>query len=270
MIEQGFHLSASQREDLLRRYRKTEVPPLSYGTVADFCDSCDHLPYLSGIQADLKDLQRPAALKMIVGACSPGASLLEIGAGEPYVAQMLVDLGYRVTVVDPYDGSGRGPTEFDYYQSKYPDLRLVRSTFSDEVDLGESHSFDCIYSISVLEHVHQPFLGSLFRGVSRFLKRGGYSLHLIDHVLSGEGADFHLMQLADIVSLQANLSGRSNAEVLAGFHRVMANASTDVETFFLSPVGHNQWRGQVAYSAFPFRRVISINSCERYESPGPS
>src|SRR4051812_19293431 len=98
MSEQVFHLSASQRDDLLLRYRNTEIPPLSYGTVADFCDSCDHVPFLAGIQADLKDLQRPSALKMIVGCCSPGASLLEVGAGEPYVAQMLVEMGYRVTV----------------------------------------------------------------------------------------------------------------------------------------------------------------------------
>lgn len=268
MSEQPFHLPAYHREKVLLRYRNKAIEPLSYGKVADFCDSCDHIPFLTSIQADLKDMQRAAALKSIVGLCPPGSSLLEIGAGEPYVAQMLVDLGYQLTVVDPYDGSGRGPTEFDYYKNKYPGVHLIRDLFSDTTELGKENSFDCIYSISVLEHVHQPSLGVLFTGVRHFLKHGGYSLHLVDHVLSGDGQEFHLLQVAEIVSLQASLSGRSGANMLAAFHSVMSNASTDVETFFLGPHGHNLWRGQTPYDVFPFRRVISILSCEQYSLSG--
>ncbi len=267
MSEESFHLSAQQRDHLLFSYRNKTIQPLSYGRVADFCDSTDHVPYLPSIQRDLKDMQRPQALKMILGVCSPGASLLEVGAGEPFVAQMLTELGYRITVVDPYDGSGRGPTEFEDYVQKYSSVRFFKDSFSESLDLGNT-AFDCVYSISVLEHVHQPMLANLFTGIRRFLKVGGHSIHLIDHVLVGEGSEFHLGQLAKIISLQASLSDRSTADLLVDFCATLSNASNDAETFFLSAEGHNLWRGETAYEAFPFRKVISIHSCEQRANPG--
>jgi SAM-dependent methyltransferase len=260
MSNQPFHLSGEQQADLLARYRGHAVERLSYGTVADFCDSSDHVPLLPHIQGDLKDLQRPATLKMILSLCPPGSALLEIGAGEPYVAQMLADLGYLVTVVDPYDGSGRGPTEFEYYRNRYPDIHIVRDVFSERTPLTVRRSFDCIYSISVLEHVHQPYLGRLFAGVKRFLGPGGKSLHLVDHVLAGNGADFHLLQLSEIISQQAAIAGRAPSS--ADLQVRLAAAGADIETFFLSPSGHNLWRGQTPYASFPFRKVMSIHTCE--------
>jgi hypothetical protein len=40
-------------------------------------------------------------------------------------------------------------------------------------------------------------------------------------------------------------------------------ARQDLETFFLSPHGHNQWRGGQAYDAFPFRKCIAVQSIVR-------
>ena len=37
----------------------------------------------------MKDVQRPWALKAVVGSVPPGRRLLEIGAGEPIVAELL-------------------------------------------------------------------------------------------------------------------------------------------------------------------------------------
>ncbi len=176
-------LTTEQKNDLLRRYgHPLGATDLAYGTVEDYCDSSDHVSFLTGLQGDLKDLQRPAAFKTVLGLAAPGTNVLEVGAGEPHVAHTLSQLGYQVTVVDPYDGSGNGPVEFERYARLYPHLQIVRALFSDELATIEQNSFDCIYSISVLEHVHQPGLSSVFRGIARFLKPGGYSLHLIDHV----------------------------------------------------------------------------------------
>jgi SAM-dependent methyltransferase len=265
MNDEPFRLSALEQQSLRLRYSNKTIPALSYGTVSDYCDSVDHIPFLTQIQADLKDLQRPSALKMILAVCPPGSRLLEIGAGEPYVAQMLTDMGYRVCVVDPYDGSGRGPTEFEYYRQKYPDVHLVRDLFNENTKLGKDSVFDCFYSISVLEHVHQPFLTGIFAGVKRFLKPGGYSLHLIDHVLDGDGAEFHFSQVAEIICLQGELSRRRTADLVLSFYQLMTKAASNRETYFLSPAGHQLWRGATPYESFPFRKVISISSCEQFQ-----
>jgi SAM-dependent methyltransferase len=261
-------LSSEQKQDLLQRYRNSgDVRGLAYGTVEDFCDSSDHVPFLTDIQGDLKDLQRPAALKLILALLPPNSSLLEVGAGEPYVANALSELGYNVAVVDPYDGSGRGPTEFEYYVRKYPNIKIIRGLFSESLSEIEPHTLDCVYSISVLEHVHQPGLADVFAGIRRFLRSGGYSLHLIDHVLSGEGQEFHEDHLADIVSLQGALDGTAPSKAIGQFFRLLNRAAQDVDTYYLSAEGHNKWRGTAAYSAFRFRKVISITSCGQHTFP---
>ena len=102
-----------QRSRLVQRYAALPGwPSLSYATVRDYCDSADHFPRLATLQGDLKDVQRPWAVKAILNHLPPGSRLLEVGSGEPHAAAALADLGYRVTVCDPFDGSGRGPTAY--------------------------------------------------------------------------------------------------------------------------------------------------------------
>ena len=258
-------LADEERTSLLERYRgRLPADGLFYGTVRDFCDSADHLSFLSSLQGDLKDLQRPAALKLIIGLLPPGSSLLEIGAGEPYVAHVLSLLGYNVTIVDPYDGSGRGPTEFEYYVHKYPEVTIVRNLFSKDLAEISENSFDCIYSISVLEHIHQPGLSNVFAGIRRFLKPGGHSLQLIDHVLAGADADFHLRHLAEIAVSQSELAGEQAAASVCQLVTVLNRLVLDLDTYYLSAEGHNRWRGATPYDSFPFRKVVSIHSWKQY------
>lgn len=258
-------LTSEECDSLLRRYRdKSPSETLFYGTVKDFCDSADNLPFLSSLQGDLKDLQRPAALKLILGLLPPGSSLLEIGAGEPHVAHVLSLLGYKVTVVDPYDGSGRGPTEFDYYVRKYPNLTIIRSLFARDLPGIQPSDFDCIYSISVLEHIPQPALSHVFDGIRQFLKPGGHSLHLIDHVLAGDGADSHLRHLAEILLSQLELAQERGADLKVQLAGTIKKLTLDVDTYYLSAEGHNRWRGTVPYDSFPFRKVVSIHSWKQY------
>lgn len=263
-LDDPIRLSREQKDELLSRYRRpASADVLTYGTVEDFCDSSDHVGFLSHVQGDLKDLQRPAALKIILGLLPVSSKLLEVGAGEPHVAHALSEFGYNVTVVDPYDGSGNGPTQFECYVKKYPKVQIVRDLFTDRLDAFEHGTFDCIYSISVLEHVHQPHLSGLFRGVKHFLKPGGYSLHLIDHVLTGEGEQFHLTQLAEILALQSELAAERAAQVAVDLAKVVQTAAHDPDTYYLSAAGHNSWRGATPYANFRYRKVISIHSCKR-------
>lgn len=264
MPEAAIVLSQERKDELLSRYSKRSLGPgLSYGTVRDFCDSADHLPFLSGIQGDLKDLQRPAALKMILGLIAPGSNVLEVGAGEPHVAHALSELGYHVTVVDPYNGSGNGPTEFEHYVRKFPRVRIIRELFTDELSTLEPNAFECIYSISVLEHVHQPAITSLFRGIKQFLKPGGFSVHLIDHVLSGRDKVFHLQQLATIFALQSELSQETASQVAVDLASISDQMAGNPDTYYLSAEGHNRWRGTKPYDAAPFQKVVSVHSIKQ-------
>ena len=87
------------------------------------------MPGLAAASVDMKDLQRCWMVKAVLGNVEPGGRLLEIGAGEPLVAGLLSRLGYEVTIVDPYDGSGNGPREYADFASAYPDLDFVRDQF---------------------------------------------------------------------------------------------------------------------------------------------
>jgi hypothetical protein len=254
-------LSKDQLEPILGRYQGLyQVQELGYGTVRDYCDSCDYLPFLSNYQGDLKDFERPWTVKAVLGLCRPGSRLLEIGAGEPLVAQMLAELGYDVTVVDPYDGSSGGPTEHDEYRRIYTDVKIHRARFSSDLPDLKKKSFDCIYSISVLEHISDQALAAIFDGMQTFLKRKGVSLHSIDHVAAGKDADYHRRNLIDILGHQSKLRGGGSGQATAQMDELEQRFGEDLDTYYLSPSGHNLWRGRTPYNEFPFRRVNAILS----------
>ncbi len=255
------------------RYRAYSVAPLDYGTVRDYCDSFDHLRPLATLNGDLKDLQRPWMLKAIlsrVGARdgarrgarrgARGGRLLEIGAGEPFVADLLQRLGHEVWIVDPYDGSGNGPLELDRFRGECRDLRFVREQFSAATRKLKPASFDCIYSISVLEHVPAAGLTGVMAGLRRFLRPGGVTIHAVDHVHRGRGAAEHL---ANLRLMMAGLG--HSAEDLDG---TLAALSADIDTYYLSAESHNRWRNGVPYDEFPMRVCVSIQSCSAARSIG--
>jgi SAM-dependent methyltransferase len=231
----------------------------SYGTVRDYCDSCDHLPLLANAQGDLKDLQRPWAVKTILRLLPPGSRLLEIGGGAPLVAQALAELGYDVTLIDPYDGTGQGPTEFQAFVESYPQVRILRNLFQEGLPELQGEQFDGIYSISVLEHVPEPHLSAAFAATAAHLRPGGWSIHCVDCVTVGDGDAFHIDQCVRVLNHQSALAGTPPVTRDAMLQWV-AKAHTDVETYFLSAAGHNLWRGAIPYDTFPFRKVISFQT----------
>jgi glycosyltransferase involved in cell wall biosynthesis len=238
--------------DELRRREAGAVPPrLGYATVRDYCDSADRLPYLATASLDMKDVQRPWMLKTIVAAVPAGSRLLEIGAGEPIVADLLARLGYGVTVIDPYDGRDRGPTGVEDLGAAYPRVRLIQGLFPDELPAGET--FDCIYSISVLEHIGIDAIEQVSRASLELLRPGGHTIHAIDHVQRGPGELEHLEHLACI----ARGFGVGNGELEA----LLGRLAEDPETYFLSAESHNRWRGTTRYDEFPMRRCVSIQLC---------
>jgi glycosyltransferase involved in cell wall biosynthesis/SAM-dependent methyltransferase len=241
-----------ERLEELRRRQAGAVPPrLGYATVKDYCDSADRLPLLATASLDMKDVQRPWMLKAVVGAVPSGSRLLEIGAGEPIVADLLARLGYEVTVIDPYDGRDRGPTGVDEIGAAYPRVRFVQGLFPGDLPVGET--FDCIYSISVLEHVSLDALEEVCRASLELLRPGGHTIHAVDHVQRGPGEDEHLEHLTGM----ARGFGVNDAEL----DELLGRLVDDPETYFLSAESHNRWRGATRYDEFPMRRCVSIELC---------
>jgi hypothetical protein len=226
------------------------LPPISYGTVGDFADSADHMTGLAGASFDMKDLQRCWMIKAILGNVGRGSRILEIGAGEPLVAGMLSRLGYEVTVVDDYQGGGNGPRDFKRFQTAYPDVRFVRELFPPSEPLGDD--FAAVFSISVLEHVPLEQVATVVgSGHGLVGRRGGCSIHAVDHVLAGWGADEHREKLDRIVAAL----GLSEQDLAAK----IAAMESDPETYFVSAEAHNRWRGDLPYDQYTMRRIGSVN-----------
>ena len=236
-------------------YASRPFPPtISYATVRDYSESVDRIRALTSLNMDLKDAQRPWVFKTILSTVKPGARLLEIGAGDPWVADILTRLGYHVVVVDPYDGTARGPDQFDKITEKYPAIEFVRGFFPEALSALEDNSFDCIYSISVLEHLPPNSVQKFCEGIRKHTRSGKRpTIHAIDHVLLGNGSHEHLKQLEQIVTgLGMNASD---------LHAVIEKLNADADTYFLSAEAHNRWRGDTPYDEFPMRRCVSVQIC---------
>jgi 2-polyprenyl-3-methyl-5-hydroxy-6-metoxy-1,4-benzoquinol methylase len=242
-------------ERVAARYRSFRPPELSYGTVSDYCDSADHLPLLATINQDMKDVQRPWVFKAILGTLPKGSRLLEIGAGQPIVADLLARLGYDVWVIDPYDGRDGGPTGANEMRGTYPGVNIVQGIFPIDLNPAATGTFDGIYSISVLEHVPMDQIDEVCSGIRRFLKPDGLTIHAIDHVLKGNGDADHLARLKRIVS-ELDLDTRD-------LENLLMRLTEDIDTYFLSAESHNRWRGSTSYDEFPMRRCVSIQLCVR-------
>jgi 2-polyprenyl-3-methyl-5-hydroxy-6-metoxy-1,4-benzoquinol methylase len=237
-------------ESLRERYREYQVADVSYATVADFVDSFENLNPLACAQGDLKDVQRPWVLKTVLSTVPRGGRILEIGGGQPYVADLLSRLGYEMWLVDPYDGSGNGPVEFEMYRTMCPSIRFVRSVFDDRLSDPPQEAFDCVLSISVLEHIDHDGLDGVFRGLAKFLTPNGVSVHAIDHVHRGRADREHLEKLRFITSRSGLSTGKLDM--------ILSQMESDTETYYLSAESHNRWRGSLPYNEFPMRICVSI------------
>jgi SAM-dependent methyltransferase len=254
-----FLRSHGEAAAIVARFSENAQPAwgTSYATVRDYCESRDQLPQITGIDGDLKNVQRPWAVKAIIANLPPPARLLEIGGGEPIACGFLAELGYKVTLVDPYDGFGNGPTDYQRYVNEFPNVKILREYFRPGLDSLTPGSFDAIFSISVLEHIPAEALPSCFDAIAQFLAPGGASIHCFDFILQGAG-DTH-----DFTNSQRILAEQNRITAAPGdrsFEAVLEQLRGDVETFFLPPQGHHLWRGGRPYWEFPFRKVVSLQT----------
>jgi SAM-dependent methyltransferase len=242
---------------IVERFSKSErFLGASYATVRDYCESRDELPQITAIDGDLKNVQRPWAVKAILANLRPPARLLEIGGGEPIASGFLSELGYDVTLVDPYDGFGNGPVDYQGYVERFPHVKIVREYFRPGMTALASGLFDVIFSVSVLEHIESS-LGACFEGIAEFLRPEGFSIHCFDFILQGRGELDDLPVAQRILAEQARLARELSEPSLES---LLEQLRGDVETFFLSPQGHHHWRRGQPYGDFPYRKVVSLQT----------
>ncbi|HZE12843.1 MAG TPA: methyltransferase domain-containing protein, partial [Chthoniobacterales bacterium] len=184
----------------------------SYATVRDYCESRDEIPQITPVDGDLKNVQRPWALKAILANVPPPARLLEIGGGEPIVCGLLGELGYDVTLVDPYDGFANGPTDYQGYVERYPHVKIIREYFRPGLPGIVPQSFEAIFSISVLEHVTADSLSSCFDAIAEFLAPSGASIHCFDFILQGHGEAHDFENAQRILAEQNRITGARTEE----------------------------------------------------------
>ena len=102
--------------------------------------------------------------------------IAEIGGGNSRVLRALARKNQCVNI-DKFEGAGGGPT-----QSNLPEnISLIQAYLGKETkELIQDDFFDALFSISVIEHIPNHYLGDLFQESARIVKRDALAIHLID------------------------------------------------------------------------------------------
>jgi SAM-dependent methyltransferase len=136
----------------------------------------------------------------------------------------------------------------------------VREYFRPALPGLVPQSFDAILSVSVLEHLEDDSLTRCFDAIAEFLRPGGASIHCFDFIVQGHGDAHNFIQAQKILAEQNRVTSDPDA---TPFVELLERLRADVETFFLAPHGHHQWRGGRPYDEFPFRKVVSVQTIGR-------
>ena len=229
--------------------------PLSYATIRDFRDSLDYLHPIATAGEDLKDSRRPWVPKAILCLVPPCSRVLEIGDGEPFVADILDRLGYAVWIVDPFDRSAHGPLDYEMPGTECPGVRFVRGVFGEQVLQAPPGGFDCIFSISVLERVPAEIREGIFAGMKKYLRPSGRSVHALHHMHKGSVDDERYTKLKSIV----RKSGFEEIELT----QLIASMDSDPETRYFSAESHNSLRGSLSSDEIRMSVCVSIQMASR-------
>jgi 2-polyprenyl-3-methyl-5-hydroxy-6-metoxy-1,4-benzoquinol methylase len=221
---------------------------IGFATVREFQRLAEEYPQLLPRQEDLKSFQRPWCVDRLLKHLPHGGRVLEIGADKCDLVPFLRSRGFDVWVIDVYDHFGGGTGTYETVQQRLPDLPITRAFLHEDRSLPANH-FDAVYSCSVIEHIPLEHLAATVRQIEHVLKPGGASIHAIDCTIQG------IMQNQQVAQ-QFIHAHRREADV-AEFGR---GALAELDTFFLSPQAHLNWRrfNKRSYAEYPYRRVSSI------------
>jgi len=111
------------------------------------------------------------------------AKIGEIGGG---ISRILANLdeSNELFNIDKFEGAGNGPIEPIGIENVKLLPWYVGSESKENIT---DEFFDVMFSVSVIEHITDENLNEFFQEAHRMLKKGGLSIHMIDHYISTNG-----------------------------------------------------------------------------------
>ncbi|QRM87803.1 methyltransferase domain-containing protein [Lacinutrix sp. WUR7] len=111
-------------------------------------------------------------------------TVLDIGAGVCPVPLCLNDMGFHVTTVDLHPTVRKLEDKANWNEWGYLDYsvfnKAITSKHQDFTKVRSLKKFDCIYSISVIEHMPKAIRVKMLKRASKLLRKGGELLLTID------------------------------------------------------------------------------------------
>jgi hypothetical protein len=127
---------------------------------------------------DLKVYQDLLTFSFILQNIKPGSKVLEIGGAESRILKYFRN-EFECWNLDKLEGVGNGPTKINS-----DGFRLISDYIGNfNSELPERY-FDLVFSISTFEHIpmeDETVFENIRKDIDRLLKKGGLSLHCIDH-----------------------------------------------------------------------------------------
>lgn len=225
-----------------------ELVSAGYSTVPDYLRYQHDYPSLAGEKGDLKDVQRPWAFEKVVGLVPRGARVVDLGGSRGELAEAL-SLHAQVTVVDPYDGSGGGPTNVEFYRRKFPKVSFLAEFLTAETKLPKQQA---VVSTSVVEHIAPKFHADTVAAIDGVLSVGGYSIHAVD--LTCRGKNGFMEGQIDLSQSWADAHCPGT-----NIRKIVSTMIDDVECFFLPVTMYIQWKKSKNYNEYPWRNVGTLN-----------
>ena len=186
----GSNTSQTETAQCALTFSATGLPTFSYSRRSHFVQ-LGLPPEHSGADlddCDLKIYQDTLLYHLIKSNFKPGARLLEIGGGDSRIIRWLKE-DYDFWNLDKLEGAGNGLTHLPD-EAGFTLVRDYIGAFNHELP---DASFDCVFSLSTLEHVpeDQATLKSICEDIQRLLKPGGLSLHSIDILMKAGSCWMH-------------------------------------------------------------------------------
>lgn len=137
----------------------------------------------ASLSAAMSQYQKELAEELIISQSLKGKTVLEIGAGDGYFAQILMDAGVNVIALEP------GAPSVAAIRAR--NIPVIHGMFSQEI-VAEYGPFDAVFSRQVVSHV-EP-LGDFLNELRKCVKPGGLVTfecpNIFDSIAQGRFVDF--------------------------------------------------------------------------------